>query len=101
MHAVLTHTRLHKAIVKSMTTALCTVFRSPVRLLVSMVMTVPVLAMAQTATCDGGLFLSQNGPTQLSGISTATTPMTFTPVGGAVAGITYNALGYALCACRS
>ena len=99
MHAVLTHTRLHKAIVKSMTTALCTVFRSPVRLLVSMVMTVPVLAMAQTATCDGGLFLSQNGPTQLSGISTATTPMTFTPVGGAVAGIAYNALGYSPNSC--
>ncbi|UBB15763.1 DUF6923 family protein [Comamonas odontotermitis] len=52
----------------------------------------PVLAMA--ASCDDRMFLSQNGPTQLSSISTATTPLTFSPIGGTVAGRTYNALAY-------
>jgi len=68
--------------------------RHLVRLLLPMALTMPVLAMAQTATCGGGLFLSQDGPTQLSSISTSTTPLTFTPIGGTVAGRTYNALAY-------
>ncbi|MET4574965.1 DUF11 domain-containing protein [Ottowia thiooxydans] len=44
------------------------------------VMAAPGLAMAQT-TCDGSLFLSQGDQTQLNRISTATSPMTFTPIG--------------------
>lgn len=54
----------------------------------------PVQVMAQAApVCDGRLFLSQDSPTGLNLVSTATNPMTYTAV-GAVSSITYNALGY-------
>lgn len=94
MQTVLKRTDQRTAIQESFAAALCSVARRPVRLLLPMVLSMPVLATAQTATCGGGLFLSQDGPTQLSSISTATTPLTFTPIGGTVAGRTYNALAY-------
>ena len=63
------------------------------RALTMVAMAAPALALAQTATCDGSLFLSQNGPTQLHLISTASNPMTFTAI-GSIANVSYNALGY-------
>lgn len=55
-------------------------------------MVAPLMATAQVA-CDGRLFLSQDAPTGLNLISTATNPMTFQAV-GPVSSVTYNALGY-------
>lgn len=63
-------------------------------LIVAVGLAAPILAMAQAApVCDGRLFLSQDSPTGLRMVSTATNPMTYTPI-GSVSTITYNALGY-------